>query len=92
MSHRNSFTEDYEFTVEKVEGYDDAEGMFGYSVSLPHQCDAWEIIGAEVDEDTPEENNGCYPAHPCSKELAVAQMELFIKRANEALQKLKDLV
>lgn len=89
--HRNSFTEDYEFEVEKVEAYDDElEGVFGYSVSLPHQCDACEIIGAEVEnQDIP--HNGRYPSHPVSKELAVSQMELFIKRANEALEKLKEL-
>lgn len=85
MSHRNSFTEDYEFTVEKGASWRDKQG---YSVSLPHQCDSWEIIGAEDDS---VENDEGYPALPLSKELAVKQMELFCKRANEALQKLKDL-
>jgi hypothetical protein len=90
MSHRNSFTEDYDFEVSKEEGYDNMEGVFGYSVSLPHQCDSWEIIGADVEEqEIP--HNGCYPAMPVSKELAVNQMELFIKRAQEALEKLKTL-
>ena len=87
MSHRNSFTDDYEFTVEKEEGYGDFEGVFGYSVSLPHQCDSFEIIGAEVENQR--ESNGCYPSCPTSKKLAIQQMELFIKRANEALEKLK---
>ena len=90
MSHRNSFTEDYEFEVEKKEGYDEFKGIFGYSVSLPHQCDEWEIIGAEVkSQEIPHNDN--YPSNPTSKKLAVNQMELFIKRAIEALEKLKDL-
>ena len=88
MSHRQTFKEDYEFIVRKEDSYDE-EHEAGYSVSLPHQCDSWEILGAE-DDDT-EKHNGSYPANPCSKELAVLQMELFIKRANEALQKLKEL-
>lgn len=87
---RNSFTEDYEFEVTIEKGYGDHEDVSGYSVALPHQCGSWEIIGAEVeDQSTP--HNGRYPSHPCSKELAVSQMELFIKRAQEALEKLKSL-
>lgn len=89
MSHRETFTEDYDFEVIKEEGYGDFEGVFGYSVSLPHQCDSWEIVGAEVEDKT--DSNGRYPAKPISKELAVSQMELFCKRANEALEKLKVL-
>lgn len=92
--HRNSFTEDYKFHVSKEDGYEEYEGIFGYSVSLPHQCDSWEIVGAEVENkgDEPNlEHNGCYPALPSSKELAVKQMELFITRAQEALEKLKAL-
>lgn len=88
MAHRESFTEDYEFEVKKIEGWGDKKGVFGYSVSLPHQCDDWEIIGAEDDSFS---HNGDYPACPCDKELAVKQMELFCKRANEALEELKKL-
>lgn len=85
MGHRQSFKEDYEFYVETSNG--------GYSVSLPHQCDEWEIVGAEIDWDkvTDEEATDDYPNLPKSKELAVKQMELFIKRAKEALEKLKAL-
>lgn len=81
MAHRDSFTEDYDFEVKKTDGG-------GYSVSLPHQCNDWEIVGAE---DKTEENDDGYPACPKDKKLAVAQMELFVKRANEALEKLKHL-
>ena len=49
MSHRETFSEDYEFSVGKTYGG-------GYSVSLPHQCDNWEILGADVDKD--ESNDG----------------------------------
>ena len=90
MAHRDSFTEDYEFEVKKEEGYGEFKGVFGYSVSLPHQCDAWEIIGAEVESQEIPHNDG-YPSHPTSKELAINQMELFVKRAQEALEKLKTL-
>ena len=90
--HREIFEEDYEFEVIKEESYSDEGLPEGYSVSLPHQCDSWEIIGAGVDAKNQSiPHNGRYPAHPSSKELAVKQMELFCKRANEALQKLKDL-
>ena len=82
MSHRETFSEDYEFSVGKTYGG-------GYSVSLPHQCDNWEILGADVDKD--ESNDGDYPAHPKDKKLAVAMMELFVQRATEALEKLKQL-
>ena len=83
MSHRNSFTEDYEFEVFNRDGY---------SVCLPHQCADWGIVGAQVDEeDQTIPHNGGYPARPKSKELAVSQMELFVKRAQEALEKLKTL-
>jgi len=88
MSKRNSFTQDYEFTVTKREDWDN-ESIFGYSVYLPHQCDEWEIIGAEDESDIPSVDS--YPKLPQSKELAINQMELFIKRANEALEKLKEL-
>jgi hypothetical protein len=89
--HRSSFKEDYKFSVEKREGYNDQEGVFGYSVNLPHQCDDWEILGAEVEDDEKIEALREYPDYPLSKELAISQMELFIKRANEALEKLKQL-
>lgn len=82
--HRPSFEEDYEFTVEKSYGG-------GFSVVLSHQCDQWEIVGADVDDDCKEPNDEGYPAYPLRKELAVQQMELFIKRAQEALEKLKNL-
>jgi len=77
--HRKTFKEDYEFDVIKT--YNG-----GYSVSLPHQCDDWEILGAVTTEEGGDDG---YLKCPLSKELAVAQMELFCKRANEALEKLK---
>ena len=85
--HRNKFTEDYEFDVSKIA---DNEGIAGYSVSLPHQCDDWEIVGADEDDESVKHNES-YPALPLSKDVAIKQMELFIKRAQEALQKLKEL-
>ena len=83
---RDTFTEDYEFEVSK-----NSKG--GYSVSLPHQCDEWEIVGADIDKSEPQptEYTNNYPSLPKNKDLAVEQMELFIKRAEEALQKLKTL-
>lgn len=92
MSHRDSLTEDYEFEVRGPTEYSK-----GYSVSLPHQCDDWEIVGADVA--TPlsagphetEDYTDDYPNLPKKKELAVKQMELFVKRAQEALEKLKSL-
>ena len=88
--HRDSFTEDYEFFVEK-----DKEG--GYSVSLPHQCDDWEIIGADIgnirsgDKIDLKIMTDDYPNLPKDKKLAVKQMKLFIKRATKALKKLDEL-
>ena len=92
MSYRNSLKEDYEFEVEK-----NRNG--GYEVNLPHQCDAWKVLGFDLDADVDyssksfitegEEVEGKYPAHPKRKEFAIEQMELFITRANEALEKLK---
>ena len=84
--HRNSFDEDYEFEVSGP-----STGSVGYSVSLPHQCDSWEIVGADIDlGDSPsDEYTDDYPNLPKSKEVAVRQMELFVKRAQEALEKLK---
>ena len=89
MSHRDSFTEDYEFEVFK-------NNQGGFSVCLPHQCDSWEIIGADVDTNFGKipkdaEYTDNYPNLPKSKELAVKQMKLFVKRTQEALEKLKAL-
>lgn len=95
MSYRQTLKEDYEFSVEKNEAG-------GYEVSLPHQCDAWKILGfdgtafhnrysEEVWDFEGDQVQGTYPARPTSKELAVKQMELFVRRANEALEKLKTL-
>lgn len=89
MAHRETLEEDYEFSVRLTD-----EG--GYSVSLPHQCDDWEIVGADVwsswsDEPQPENVTRSYPNLPKDKDLAVRQMELFIKRAKEALVKLQNL-
>jgi hypothetical protein len=92
--YRNSPKEDYEFYVQK-----NSNG--GYEVNLPHQCDNWKVLGFEV-MDVKEygskhaivdgvEVEGKYPAHPLNKEFAVSQMELFVKRAQEALEKLKAL-
>lgn len=88
--HRETFEEDYEFNVMKTENG-------GYSVYLPHQCDYWEIIGADMkiqgEEGKPDLTimTDNYPNLPKNKDLAVKQMELFVKRANEALEKLKNL-
>lgn len=87
MSHRDLFNDDYNFIVEKTEPSEDKKS--GYSVALPHQCDEWQIIGAEDDDS--QEHDGGYPACPVSKDFAVKQMELFCKRANEALERLKQL-
>lgn len=85
MAHRKNLDDGYEFRVERMEEYD---GEFlGYSVSLPHQCDSWEILGAEKDEN----GNENYLSYPKSKEAAIRQMELFIKSANQALVELYDL-
>ena len=92
---RDSLTDDYTFYVDKY-----PEG--GYSVSLPHQCDEWEILGFDgtnfkdgfSEDEWVFEGHvvvGRYPAYPTDKDLAVKQMELFIQRANEALDKLKNL-
>ena len=85
MSYRETFDEDYDFYVKKTY-------RGGYSVSLPHQCGNWEIIGADVcdlkEDDT---NDGGYPANPKDKALAINQMKLFILRANEALEELEQL-
>ena len=50
----------------------------GYSIFLLHQCGDWDILGDKL--------------KPCpTKELAVKQMQLFIQRANEALECLKNV-
>jgi hypothetical protein len=85
MAHRESFTEDYKFTVEKtITG--------GYSVWLPHQCDGWEVLGAEVDKGEVIEHDNGYPNLPKDHAFAVKQMELFVQRAQDALEKLKNLL
>lgn len=87
MSYRNSLREDYDFLVLK-----NPNG--GYEVSLPHQCDDWKILGFdafEPDQAETEPVEGTYPAHPTNKAFAVSQMELFVRRAQEALEKLKQL-
>ena len=94
MGYRTTLHEDYEFEVSK-----NTEG--GYEVSLPHQCDEWKILGFDADDIHDygnksaiiegEEVEGKYPANPKRKEFAVQQMELFVKRAQEALEKLKTL-
>ena len=94
--YRNTLREDYEFMVAK-----NTSG--GYEVSLPHQCDAWKILGFDGtnyhecifgNEEWSIEGvkvQGTYPTHPTDKVVAVEQMELFVKRAQEALEKLKTL-
>jgi len=94
MGYRESLKEDYNFEVIKNDNG-------GFEINLPHQCDSWKILGfdasgipdfsnknAIVDG---EEVEGKYPASPKNKEFAVSQMELFVKRAQEALEKLKTL-
>ena len=94
MSYRETLQEDYEFEVTEDEG--------AYEVSLPHQCDAWKILGFDGTdykegygndewEFEGEKVKGTYPANPMNKELAIKQMELFVQRATEALDKLKQL-
>lgn len=93
MGYRNSLKEDYEFEVSKND-------QGGYEVDLPHQCDDWKILGFDGtdlhkgygDEDWEIEGQkvqGTYPSRPTNKEFAVKQMELFVKRAVEALEELK---
>lgn len=48
----------------------------GWTVSLPHQCDDWQITGEKY-------------AQPVSHEQAVADLEEFIQEAQNALEKLK---
>ena len=94
MPYRESLKEDYVFDVRKND-----EG--GYEVNLPHQCDEWKVLGFDLGDvvgfanrsfiTEEEEIEGCYPAHPKRKEFAIAQMELFIRRAEEALETLKSL-
>lgn len=93
MSYREHLREDYEFLVLR-----NTNG--GYEVSLPHQCDDWKVLGFDANDlefgnksaiVEGIEVEGRYPAHPKVKEFAVAQMELFVQRAQEALEKLKTL-
>ena len=58
----------FEFTVSKARDEDK------YQVSLPHQCDDWQILG-DYDDYIPYEK-------------AVEQMAIFIKEATEALNAL----
>lgn len=77
--NRETPTEDYEFSVDRTYDYVDGKRIeTGYEVSLPHQCDEWKIIGWDY-KDQPDKN------------IAIKQMELFVKRAQEALEKLKAL-
>jgi len=92
MAHRQTFKEDYEFEVIKTPLTINGKECFSYSVSLPHQCDNWEIIGAESGDDSIEHGSGPnWTNCPLSKEFSVNQMELFVKRANEALEKLRNI-
>lgn len=49
----------------------DEESKPGWSVSLPHQCDAWDVAGSEYE--------------PMPGVEAVAELERFIVEAQEAL-------
>lgn len=94
MGYRQSPKEDYEFEVIKNHNG-------GFEVNLPHQCDAWKVLGFETDEVEDYgsksamidgvEVEGKYPASPKEKAFAVKQMELFVERSKEALEKLKEL-
>lgn len=94
MGYRTTLKEDYEFEVTK-----NKDG--GYEINLPHQCDEWKVLGFEADEISDylnkstiiegEEVEGKYPAHPKNKEFAIKQMSVFVKRATEALEKLRKL-
>lgn len=81
---RNRIDDDYKFSV-----FIDDDG--GYEVCLPHQCGAFKVLGFELDRD--DEPNapyvGDYPARPTDHDFAVRQMELFVQRAQEALERLK---
>lgn len=95
MGYRETPGEDYEFEVLKND-----EG--GYEVYLPHQCDDWKVLGFDGTNEKSGFSEkgwkfkglpvqGTYPGHPTSKEFAVKQMELFVQRAQEALERLKNL-
>lgn len=75
--------EPFGFEIEEVTTsiYDDDGKWVGekptgmYRISLPHQCDAWEIVG---------DYTGGLP-----KDEAIAELERFIKEAQETLAKLQ---
>ncbi len=67
-------SEPFGFEVE----YHEEESEFepaGWCVSLPHQCDRWDIAG-----------DYC---HPMPLDDAIAEFERFIAEANEALSALR---
>lgn len=63
----------FDFQVKYVVRFEDGRG--GWIVSLPHQCDAWDIAGDDSD--------GVPHAQ------AVTDLEVFIAEAQAALVKLK---
>lgn len=80
---------EFGFKVERVReelDYDDDKGysmlgeVIGYRVSLPHQCDEWIITRV-----------GPFERDAAVKEEAVKMMELFVREAQQALEKLKGL-
>lgn len=83
MENPETPKEDYNFTVEKNDNG-------GFSVYLPHQCDEWKILGAGVSGfEKTNEYIEYYPYLPKNPKIAIKQMELFVKRAQEALEKLR---
>lgn len=86
MAYRENLLEDYDFSVSKIGE--------GYSISLPHQCDDWEILGANMEvcnEKIMTGNEEYGLNYPKDKEMSIKQMKLFIKRAKQSLEELKKL-
>lgn len=80
-------SERFRFTVEKItEGWsDDSDGLVTidppeWTVSLPHQCDAWEIVG----------NDDSGQLGGVSQAEAIAELERFLAEGQDALDRLRD--
>lgn len=67
------------FTVKRTEAHAFGSEHFaaGWSVSLPHQCDSWDIAGDDGYVGVPQEE-------------AVAELESFIAEAQTALAALRE--
>lgn len=71
-------TPKFSFTVERHRDWDDVEPKpdGGWHVRLPHQCDAWDIAGADFSA--------------ASREEAIIELEEFIAEARQALAALRE--